>query len=379
MNRTRGHGCPYCAGNKVCPHNNLATSFPDLCYEWDHTRNLKSPHEYTYASNHQAHWICKINPCGCHEWQATIASRTCSGTGCPYCAHNNFCPHNNLSTINPNLALEWHPTKNERGPENYGPAVADMVWWKCLKSTCECHEWQASINSRSNGNGCPFCAGKQVCLHSNLAAKFPDLIFEWDHERNLQTPDTYPSRSNNMAHWICPKNLSHRYPAVIASRTGKIKSGCPICRESKGEKSIASILERRKIPYARQYILELLPRKKFDFYFIHDNMKWLVEYDGIQHFTPNPNFDRTLNTFEHRQDMDRIKTLIACHSNYRLIRIDHTNKDEASIEYQIQKAIDLNQPIYYSNPDLYTYISQATINIQTLQDLAPEFYQRITK
>ena len=32
------------------------------------------------------------------------------------------------------------------------------VWWKCVKG----HEWIASINDRSRGNGCPFCYGKNI-------------------------------------------------------------------------------------------------------------------------------------------------------------------------------------------------------------------------
>jgi len=60
-----------------------------------------------------------------------------------------------LKKLMPNLAKEWHPTKN-------GNTTPDMVtlgsdfraWWQC--STC-CHEWQTSVNHRANGTGCPKC------------------------------------------------------------------------------------------------------------------------------------------------------------------------------------------------------------------------------
>ena len=34
------------------------------------------------------------------------------------------------------------------------PNSNKKVWWKC----CNGHEWQATINSRNNGAGCPVCA-----------------------------------------------------------------------------------------------------------------------------------------------------------------------------------------------------------------------------
>lgn len=66
----------------------------------------------------------------------------------------NGLPDNCLAVANPNLAAEWHPTKN-------GSLTPDMVtkgsnkkaWWKCRLG----HEWQTRIVSRSRGTGCPFC------------------------------------------------------------------------------------------------------------------------------------------------------------------------------------------------------------------------------
>jgi len=34
------------------------------------------------------------------------------GIGCPYCANKKVCKDNCLQTTNPELAKEWHPTKN---------------------------------------------------------------------------------------------------------------------------------------------------------------------------------------------------------------------------------------------------------------------------
>lgn len=89
-----------------------------------------------------------------HEWQAVISSRN-AGYGCPYCAGQKALSGiNDLSTTNPKLASEWHPTKNgSLHPSEVMSGSNKKVWWICEKG----HEWQAVINSRNAGRGCPIC------------------------------------------------------------------------------------------------------------------------------------------------------------------------------------------------------------------------------
>jgi len=102
-------------------------------------------------SNKKAWWKCKKG----HEWQATINSRN-NGIGCPYCAGKKVLPgYNDLATTNPELALEWHPNRNESlSPTMVTSGSHKKVWWKCNKG----HEWQATIDKRNRGNRCPVCA-----------------------------------------------------------------------------------------------------------------------------------------------------------------------------------------------------------------------------
>ena len=56
------------------------------------------------------------------------------------------------------LAKEWHPTKNgELTPEDISYGSKQNIWWQCEKG----HEWQASVNHRSRGKGCPYCSGRK--------------------------------------------------------------------------------------------------------------------------------------------------------------------------------------------------------------------------
>jgi hypothetical protein len=80
--RNKGHGCPYCAGQKVIKgENDLLTLNPKLAREWDYQKNNGlTPMDIMPNSNKKVWWKCNKE----HEWQAVIASRN-AGRGCPEC------------------------------------------------------------------------------------------------------------------------------------------------------------------------------------------------------------------------------------------------------------------------------------------------------
>lgn len=82
VNFKSGTRCPYCAGRYATKDNNLLICNPELCEEWDYSKNQKRPEEYTPNSNQKAWWKCK--KCN-HEWEAKIAGRNSRHIGCPRC------------------------------------------------------------------------------------------------------------------------------------------------------------------------------------------------------------------------------------------------------------------------------------------------------
>lgn len=72
---------------------------------------------------------------------------------------------NSLAHLYGNLALEWHPTKNNLTPNDVLPGSKKKIWWECSKN--KAHTWQASCNARisSHINGCPFCNLKNNADH----------------------------------------------------------------------------------------------------------------------------------------------------------------------------------------------------------------------
>ena len=226
-----GNGCPICGREKVKRgqriaklnggENSLLKLFPALVKEWNYKRNtlidiqMMTPH-----SNEKVWWKCEKG----HEWQAIVSSRT-YGTGCPYCAGQKAWPgDNDLATQNPDLAKSWNPIKNDGlKPSDVTVGSPKKVWWKCEKG----HEWQASIASRSRGNGCPFCSGKKVLTGFNdLAKRRPDLLKEWDYAKNIGVDPTLITEHHaKKVWWKCEKG--HEWQATVDSRSSG--HNCPYC------------------------------------------------------------------------------------------------------------------------------------------------------
>lgn len=149
-NRTHGKGCPFCCHNpKVNSKNNLGILRPNLAKEWDYAKNSKKPEEILPNSNKSYNWIC---PKG-HKYLATANNRT-SGHCCPYCSGQKVCEDNCLSTINPELAKQWHLTKNKKTVNEVTAGSNQYAWWICERG----HEWRSKISSRTSlKRGCRLC------------------------------------------------------------------------------------------------------------------------------------------------------------------------------------------------------------------------------
>ncbi|MBE5745632.1 MAG: hypothetical protein E7355_05845, partial [Clostridiales bacterium] len=152
-----------------------------LMAEWDWEKNNELelfPQTLTLGSNKKVWWKCTKE----HEWQAIIADRN-RGYACPYCMGQKVLKgYNDLATLNPLLAKEWNYEKNGNlKPEQFTTGSGKKIWWRCQKG----HEWQAHINNRSKGIGCPCCSGRRAIVgETDLQTVNPLLAKEWNYEKN---------------------------------------------------------------------------------------------------------------------------------------------------------------------------------------------------
>ncbi|MEZ4219619.1 MAG: zinc-ribbon domain-containing protein [Polyangiaceae bacterium] len=157
--RTHGRGCPFCAGKKTSVTNSLAKRFPVLARDWHPTKNGKlTPHDIVPGSAKLVWWRCSKD--AGHVWRASPFSRTHSSSAsklaaCPFCRGRRVAPSNCLATVAPDVATEWHPTKNGKlTPKDVTSGLIRKVWWRCELG----HSWRAPIRNRARrGSGCPKC------------------------------------------------------------------------------------------------------------------------------------------------------------------------------------------------------------------------------
>lgn len=220
-----GTGCPVCAGKAVLTGvNDLATLFPQLAAQWDRAQNGNlSPGAVRPGSHKKVWWRCGRG----HRWQASVASRT-AGEGCPVCAGKVVVPgENDLATLFPEIAAQWHPTRNgPLTPEAAAPYSNRSVWWICEKG----HAYRAAVAARTyRGTGCPYCAGRRVLPGFNdLATLFPQVAAQWHPTLNGPlTPDQVTAGSRKTVWWQCPEG--HAWKARVHPRTGPQRCGCPVC------------------------------------------------------------------------------------------------------------------------------------------------------
>jgi hypothetical protein len=182
--RTSGTGCPYCAGMVADSDNNLAMAYPEIASQWVSELNAGvTPSDVTPYSNRRFWWKCDVEVD--HIFDCTVYERTRIGIVCPMCYGRRVVESNCLATTHPDLASEWHPSKNSISPTEVTRGSNLAVWWYCSDHG---HEWKTTPNSRDLP-GCPLCPKKNqtrlfeivrsIFVHEEVLFDFrhPELIF----------------------------------------------------------------------------------------------------------------------------------------------------------------------------------------------------------
>jgi hypothetical protein len=157
-------------------------------------------------------WLCdKKCPEGClHEWESVLRTKI-KGHGCPHCQNFKICIHRSIAHTDPDIAKQWHPTKNgDFKPEQFSRGCDKKFWWlcenKCLIGSC-IHEWEASIDKRClSDRGCPYCCSprQKICIHSSLSYTDPDIAKQWHPSKNGESsPEQFTNMSNKSFWWLC--------------------------------------------------------------------------------------------------------------------------------------------------------------------------------
>ena len=200
------------------------SSYPKLVKELHPTKNGDlTPENITHGSHKKLWWLCSKG----HIYYSIISNRTRkNGSGCPECSGNKVGKDNSLGILFPEIASEWHPSKNaELTPKDFTHGSKSKVWWLCPEG----HSYVSTINQRTslNKTGCSYCAGKKINHSNNLEILFPEIANEWHPKKNKDlTPSEVTHGTSKKVWWLCTKG--HSYASTVNQRTS-MNSKCPYC------------------------------------------------------------------------------------------------------------------------------------------------------
>ena len=369
-NRNSGSGCPYLEGKAVWSgFNDLATTNPELAVQWHPTKNgnLK-PTQVTSGSQKKVWWLLSYDVSmdypveylrGKHfdfEWKCIIGDRN-KGNRCPYLIGKAVWEgFNDLQTTTPELAAQWHPTKNgDLKPTQVTVGSQKKVWWilpydvpmdypvKVLRGKHFEFEWQAVVNSRKN-NGCPYLNGRAIWKGFNdLQTTNPELADQWHPTKNGNLkPTDIMAGSQKKVWWLLSyndpktgKRFDFEWLSVLNHRNEGI--GCPYLAIHKGEEYIKQYLQKNNISFNVQQKFPNLfgtgdGQLSYDFS-MHDEKYGyiLIEYNGIQHYEAVDYFGGE-EQFKKQKEHDKRKRDYAKKHGYKLITIKYTYDIYESVE-----------------------------------------------
>lgn len=244
--------CPFCRDEDVikpAKPESLSILYPDIASEWDYAKNKSLPGYVCWNSKRHYYWLCEHG----HSYTATPLDRiedmkNCRKS-CPQCKKHTDPKY--LKVSYPEIAKEWDESNNIKGIVDITCKNAKGCYWLCSEG----HSYKASPLSRIklfelNIEACPKCRNKNVRIvtrkpksnsivtrmpkSNSIAIMYPELLSEWDYERNNMTcaPEQTSSTSKKAFRWIC-KN-GHTYWQSPYDRVEHHKNGtesCPHCKK----------------------------------------------------------------------------------------------------------------------------------------------------
>lgn len=320
-----------------------------LWCEWDFEKNNAlglDIYDITKSNGKLAWWIC---PKCKSSYDATVNQRR-KGQKCPYCSGRRVNDTNSLASLNPKLASEWVRAENEDlSPANVTCGSKYKILWRCKVG----HEWNASIDRRSRGDGCPYCKGgtnKILIGHNDMWTTNPELA------KQLHNPEDgyrYTQTSGKKVDWRCPD-----CETVMTKKVSDVKwQGlyCPVCSDgvSLGEKIMYCLLKELKLEFDYDSSKIWSNGRRYDFYIPLYNM--IIEIHGKQHY------DRGFvgiggRTLEEEQENDKYKEQLAKDNNMKhYIVIDAKKSNFEYIKNSIMTS-DVTKVINFEE-DMFNEIS----------------------
>lgn len=220
-----------------------------------------------------------------------------------------------------------------------------------------------------------FVDGQYVYSPYNLQAKtLNDLVQQINDKFKYIT--MYNSGKAIPPHILQSKNFKHmalrdlKLSKMIQSNPWtsllKLQQGCYIQwinqpLKSDGINLCCALLTQMNIMYQEEIKLpKYLNNKRFDIAFVYNGKKYIVEFDGRQHFTYVKFYHKSYDGFILHQETDRLKTNIAIKLGYTVIRLSNIVGIKHFLASTLQNSKNVKAALLYvDTPKDYSYLFMA--------------------
>ncbi|WP_310876916.1 hypothetical protein [Priestia megaterium] len=187
------------------------------------------------------------------------------------------------------------------------------------------HLWKVAPLNFINGTRCP------LCFKNNRGINLRFTHSDFENQINAIYKDEYTLLSDylKMSEDILVRHNSERcknYQFYIKPYSLKQGHGCPVCKSSKGERKIISLLNKLNIKYDYQFKFKDC-RNELPLPFDFKVKNVLIEYDGEQHFKAATFFGGE-ESFKRRRNNDEIKNEFCTKNAITLFRIPYWKFDK---------------------------------------------------
>ena len=278
-------------------------------------QKFKNRHEYDLSD--YRHMGSKIKVICKKHGETTQVARTHldSPTGCKGCSHDKIADERKSDTGSfIEKARKMHGDRYDYSLVEYERASIPVT------IVCSLHgRFKQRPNGHLRGARCPTC--------------FYEVIGKW----NKSNTETFVEKARRVHgdrydYSLVEYQLDNNKVEIICKKHGVFKQspnphlqgqGCPNCKSSIGESVLAELFKKHGIRFIREYVIpNSNTRYRYDFFLIEHNT--LVEFHGIQHYTPTNWFGGN-EGFAKQLIVDQTKETLAKAFKMRLVVVSYKN------------------------------------------------------
>lgn len=208
---------------------------------------------------------------------------------------------------------------------------------------CPIHgEFEELPQEHIKGSGCKKCGVEKTKKFTVLGVdKFIEKANKI-HNNKFDYSNVNYINSYTKVEIVCPKHGSFFQNPGDHLHS---KAGCPICKESKGERLVSNILESHNIKFIPQKSFEDLKHKSLLYYdFYLPDLNVCIEYDGEQHFRSVMIFGGN-DKFKELQLKDKLKNEYCISNNIPLLRLTYKDSD-ADVKTKVLNFLQIKESYF---------------------------------